>query len=824
MQDFELLGQFYLGKAYDPVAGAVSDDIVLYDAKDLTTHGVIVGMTGSGKTGLAVSIIEEAAIDGVPVLAIDPKGDLGNLLLAFPDLSPADFRPWVDEQEAARKGMTADAYAAETAATWRKGLAAWGQDPARVARYRDAARATIYTPGSTAGVPLTVLKSFAAPPPAVRDDAEALRERVVATTSGLLALLGLDADPVRSREHILVATLLEGAWREGRDLDVAGLLRAIQQPPFDRLGVLDLESFFPAKDRTALAMALNGLVASPGFSAWTQGEPLDVGRLLWTPEGAPRVSVVSIAHLSDAERMFFVTALLSEVVAWMRAQSGTSSLRALLYMDEVFGYFPPTANPPSKGPMLTLLKQARAYGLGVLLATQNPVDLDYKGLGNAGTWFLGRLQTERDKARIVDGLEGASAAAGAFDRARLEATISGLKNRVFLMVNAHDDAPTLFQTRWALSYLRGPLTKPQIQALTAARRDAGPAAAAPSAVPYGARPAPAAPTAAAGGGAPGAGPGATAVRPVVPPDVVEVFLPAAPGGGGHRLEYRPGVLANAKLHYVDAKAGVDVWEAVAVRAPLPDETALDPWDAAEVLRAAPTTARAPDAGATFSALPGSATRAKTYAAWQKALEEWLFRTRPLSVYRCAELKEASRPGETEGDFRVRLGQLLRERRDREVEALKRKWEPKVTALADRVRAAEERVAREQSQASQQKLQTTLSWGATILGAIFGRGKIASAGTIGRATTAARGIGRASKEAADVTRAEEGADVLRARLAELQKQVEDEIAALRTATDPGSLALDEVRVAPRKGDLSVGTVALLWTPWRVLPDGTSEPAR
>ncbi|MFO0932703.1 MAG: DUF87 domain-containing protein [Planctomycetota bacterium] len=823
MKDFELLGQFYLGKPYDLAAGATVDEPVLYDAKDLTTHAVIVGMTGSGKTGLAIGMLEEAALDGVPCIAIDPKGDLGNLLLAFPDLAPADFRPWVDEGEAVRKGMTADAYAAETAAKWKKGLGDWGQDPARVARYKAAAQATIYTPGSTAGVPLTVLKSFDAPPASVADDPEALRERVTSTTSGLLTLLGVDADPVKSREHILVSNLLEHAWREGRGLDVGGLIREIQQPPFDRLGVLDLESFFPAKDRFGLAMTLNGLVASPGFAAWSQGEPLDVARLLWTADGKPRVSVVSIAHLNDAERMFFVTALLNEVVAWMRGQSGTSSLRAILYMDEVFGYFPPSANPPSKTPMLTLLKQARAYGLGVVLATQNPVDLDYKGLGNAGTWFLGRLQTERDKARIVDGLEGASAAAATFDRARLEATLSGLKQRVFLMVNAHDDAPTLFQTRWTLSYLRGPLTKPQIQALTTDRPRSA-AAPAAAAVPSGAGARAVAPgepppvPTIAPREAPAAAAGA---RPVLPPDLTEVFLPARAAAGGYRLQYVPNVLATARVHYVDPKSGIDQWETLAVRAAVPGDLATDPWDAADVAPSAPDVVRQPEAGAGFGALPGAATRWKTYQGWQKALEEWIYRTRSLTAFRCPALRLVSRPGEAEGDFRARVAQTLREQRDVEVEVLRKKYEAKVTTLTDKIRAAEERVAREQSQATQAKVSTTLSWGAAILGAILGKGKLASAGTVGRATTAARGLGRSAKEKEDVARAEENVDVLKARLDDLQAEIADAIGKIQGGSDASSLEVLSVKVAPRKGDLSAGTVCLAWVPHRVNPDGTLE---
>src|SRR5688572_13719423 len=475
--DFERLGSFYLGQLLGG-DGAPTQEPLLVDAKDFTTHAVCLGMTGSGKTGLCVSLLEEAAIDGVPAIAIDPKGDLGNLLLTFPSLAPEDFRPWVDETEAARAGRSPDEHARAAAEQWRRGLADWGQDGARIARLRDAADIAIYTPGSSRGRPLSVLRSLAAPPEAQRADAEAMQERVGAAASSLLALLGVEADPLRSREHILLANVIEQAWREGRDLDLPELIRRVQRPPFERVGVLDLESFFPAKDRQALALTLNNLLASPGFAAWTEGEPLDVGRLFHTPEGKPRLAILSIAHLDDRERMFFVTLLLGEVVAWMRAQSGTQSLRALLYMDEVMGFLPPSAAPPSKAPMLTLLKQARAFGLGVVLATQNPVDLDYKALGNTGIWFLGRLQTERDQARVLEGIEGGAAARGrGFDRRELERVLAGLGKRVFLMHSVHEERPVLFATRWALSYLRGPLTLAEIARLRPplrpARRAAG---------------------------------------------------------------------------------------------------------------------------------------------------------------------------------------------------------------------------------------------------------------------------------------------------------------------------------------------------------------
>ncbi|MEM8547906.1 MAG: DUF87 domain-containing protein, partial [Pseudomonadota bacterium] len=396
MSGFEKLGAFYLGKRIDETSGEMSDELVLYDSKDLNTHAVIIGMTGSGKTGLGIGMIEEAAMDNIPVIAIDPKGDMGNLLLTFPNFRTEDFVPWVNAQAAATQGETVEQFAASQAKLWKDGIASWGQDGKRVRALRDKVDMALYTPGSTAGIPLSVLERFTAPPAALQDDQDLYRERIQATATSILALLGINADPVTSREHILIANLLDHEWQAGRDVDLAHLIGLIQRPPMTQIGVMAVDTFYPDKDRLALAMQLNNLLAAPGFEAWMQGDALDAGRLFYTPEGKPRVSVVSIAHLSDDERMFFVCMLLNELIAWMRAQPGTSTLRAVLYMDEIFGYMPPVANPPSKHLLLTLLKQARAYGLGLVLSTQNPVDLDYKGLSNTGTWMIGRLQTERD--------------------------------------------------------------------------------------------------------------------------------------------------------------------------------------------------------------------------------------------------------------------------------------------------------------------------------------------------------------------------------------------------------------------------------------------
>ena len=801
--DYEKLGVFYLGKEFDPAANAIKDDLVLYDAKDLTTHAVCVGMTGSGKTGLCLSLLEEAAIDGVPAICIDPKGDLGNLMLAFPELRPADFQPWVDPSDATRKGLTVEELAAKTADTWRKGLAEWQQEPARIARLRDAVDINIYTPGAETGLPLSVLRSFAPPPAELLADSAALRDRVGAVVSGLLSLLGRDADPIQSRDHILLANILDTTWRSGQSLDMAGLINAVQKPPFDKVGAFDLDTFFPPKDRLGLAMAINNLLASPGFATWMKGEPLDAQRLLYTPEGKPRLSIISIGHLSDTERMFIVTLVLNEVISWMRNQSGTSSLRAILYMDEIFGYFPPTANPPSKIPMLTLLKQARAFGLGCVLATQNPVDLDYKGLANCGTWLIGRLQTERDKARVIEGLESALAGTGSMDRSTLDKLMSALTQRVFLMRNVHQDAPYLMKSRWALSFLRGPLTGPEITRVMAGKRGAAAPASTSTASPSAA---PAATSAAA----------PVTARPAIPGDVTEYFLEGR--SGQPAAEYRPMVMGLAKLHFVDAKLGLDQWDTTAWLAPLGDDGKSVDWAAGSAhpdLKA--RLSKSPATGAAFADLPGAAMRAANYTAWGKSLTSHLYEQTRAEVFFCDAIKLASAPGEDEAQFRVRLAQSLREKRDEAVEALRRKVAPKLATLQDRVARAEDKVQREQAQLSQQKMNTAVSVGAGILGALFGR-KAVSVGTIGRASSAARSASRIGRESQDVARADESLEVVRQRLADLQAESESEIAALAASFEGEAVALREVSVTPRKSDIAVGQVALVWAPFRKDGDG------
>lgn len=805
MTDFEKLGQFYLGRKHDLASGETStDQPVMYDAKDLTTHAVCVGMTGSGKTGLCLSLLEEAAIDGTPAICIDPKGDLGNLMLAFPDLAPQDFQPWVDPQEAGRNGMTVPEFAQKIADMWRNGLAEWGQDASRIQRFKDAAEVAIYTPASSAGRPITVLKSFNAPNDQVRSDSDALRGRIMSAVSGLLALLQIDADPISSREHILLSNILDYFWRSGQNVDMGSLIRSIQAPPFNKVGFLDLESFYPSGDRFKLAMTLNNLLASPSFAAWLEGEPLDIQHLLWTPEGKPRLAIISIAHLSDQERMFFVTILLNEVLTWMRGQSGTSSLRAILYMDEVFGYFPPTANPPSKLPMLTLLKQARAFGLGCILATQNPVDLDYKGLSNCGTWFLGRLQTERDKMRVLEGLEGAAATTGSpFDRQQMEQTLAGLGSRIFLMNNVHEDAPTVFRSRWALSYLRGPVTRQQIELLMAPLKAAAPSAAPPHKSSSAPAPRFAAPQAELP---------SQITRPVLPPGIAEYFLPSHVQA--EQFVYRPALLGQARIHFIDAKNGIDLWDPVTLIRLAGESIPSDPWLEADEWDEADIPKLLPEpeiSNAAFREIPADLTQKKPYTVWTTALKNHLYRDRKLVVFACEELKEASHPGESEADFRIRLRHTAREERDRLVEKLRRKYATKFSTLDDRIRRAEQKIEKEKQQKSSKTLSTAVNFGTSVLGALFGR-KLGSATNVTRAGSVLKSASGIAAEAEDVRNAEEQYEALRQDREELTATVEAEAGEIVSQFDTDVMKFQSLEITPRKTDTVVDRVALLWLPY------------
>ncbi|NBW96970.1 MAG: ATP-binding protein [Planctomycetia bacterium] len=792
--DIEGLGLFYLGRKCETATGKVGPEPLLVDARRFTTHAVCVGMTGSGKTGLLIDLVEEAAIDGIPTLVIDPKGDLANLLLAFPDLAPSDFLPWVEADAAKRDGITLEALAERTAAKWKDGLAASGQAPERIARLKAAVDMAVYTPGSRAGRPLAMLESLEAPAAQVLADPELRRERIESLVSGILALAGIDAEPGRSREHVLLSAIVDALWKSGQKVDFGALVRAIPAPPVERVGFLDLENFYPAGDRFQLASRLNTVAAAPGFEAWLSGEPLDVGRLLWTAEGKPRVSVVSIAHLNDAQRMAFVTLLAGQAVAWMRSQGGTSSLKALFLMDEVFGYVPPTANPPSKGPILTLLKQARAFGLGVVLATQNPVDLDYKGLSNAGIWFLGRLQTARDKARVLDGLEGAASSAGrSFDRGRLDKLLSGLEQRMFLLHSVHDDEETVFQTRWTLAYLRGPLLREEIKRLMAGDVEPGLATPPPPMLER--------PDAAGIAGGP---------RPILPPGVREVFFaPRKSLGPDAAVRYEPAILGRARVRYAKAAARIDVDREVICLAPAGDSVGESAWEAAETLPEPPEVEPAPRTGS-FASLPSTLAGPKGYAALATALKGHLARTAKLVVYSAPALDAVSRPGESEADFRLRIAQRAKEWRDEQIDDVRGRYAQKIATLADRIERARQKVEREKAEAKNQSLQTYVSIGSAVLGALLGR-KMASSTTIGKAATSMRSASRAARQQADVAHAEESLSTLEERRLALEEEVEAELERIRIDADPARVVLETIDVPARKTDISVDDVVLAWIP-------------
>ncbi len=781
MPTFENPSAFYLGKLYDPSTSKVKDEPLLYNSKDLTTHAVCVGMTGSGKTGLGITLLEEAALKGIPSIIIDPKGDMGNILLSFPGLSAEEFKPWIDQGEAARKGKSLDAYAEEVAKTWASGLAEWGESGKDIQRFKDSVSMEIYTPASRAGIPLSILNTFEAPTKELALDQETLRERILSTTSSILGLLGISADPIKSREHILISTIISKMWQEGKNIDIAGLINQVQNPEFDKIGVLDIDTFFPVKERKALSINLNNLLAAPGFQTWMEGEPLDIQKLLYTSENKPKISVISIAHLNDSERMFFVTLFLNQLIAWTRKQSGTSSLRAIFYMDEIFGYFPPIATPPSKLPMITLLKQARAFGLGMVLSTQNPVDLDYKGLSNCGTWFIGRLQTARDKLRVMEGL--AAASNGEIDSKAIDKLMSGMNNRVFIMRSIYEKEPVLFQTRFALSYLRGPLTLTQIETLTKdnkknyknnhimAELDKKNAS----------------------------------ERPVVT-TIPQYFI--NPPKTSSTVSYRPFFAGFSKLHFIDKKYNIDDWVNSYLVVETDDGKTLQ-WETAEDHK--DLKSRLSKTGvdnATYQEIPPALLTDKKILDFRQDLTAYLYQNTVCKLLECKDLDMVSEPDESEEDFRKKIAPSLKSYQNEQILKLRAGYDKKIATLKDKIRRAEEKKNTQQQQSLYQKFEAGLSFLTTIIGAMFG--KKLNQTTINRAGTTFRRMGRIGKESQDVTNSEETLTVLQQQLQDIQVQLNDDIAKV-TAIDVANLKLDEVTIRPRKTDIVVDEIALIWWP-------------
>ncbi len=799
-EDYEALGKFYLGRNYDLAEKKLEDELVLYDSKDLVTHGVVLGMTGSGKTGLCFALLEEAAMDNIPAIVIDPKGDISNLLLTFPNLAAEDFRPWINEDDARKKGISPDEFAANQADTWRKGLADWGQSPERIGSFRDKVDLTVYTPGSNSGVPVSILSSLEVPGQQILDDNELFSERIESTVSSLLSLIGVDADPIQDWEHILLSNIFSHCWQDDIGITLETLIRYIQTPPFDKIGVMGLDTVCPEKERLGLAMKMNNLLASPGFSTWLNGDPLDIQRMLYTPEGKPRISIFSIAHLSDTERMFFVSLLMNQMLGWMRAQSGTSSLRALLYMDEIYGYLPPTANPPSKKPMMTMLKQARAFGVGLLFATQNPVDLDYKALSNIGTWFLGRLQTERDKMRVLDGLSGASASQNqSFDRKEMENRLSALGARVFLMNNVHDDGPETFHVRWVMSYLRGPMSRKQIQLLMADKRQATEKKTKPSETSQ-APPVTSIPAQVSTKKPP---------RPQLPRGADEYFVPAGPGASGENIQYKPALIRLGEARYADAKKSINSTRKVTLINPIEGGQQSINWNKNLELPhevQANQLSREPLNKASFGELPNELVQSKLYTSLKKELIDWLYSNDSVTLFHSPMASMYSAMDESENDFRTRLMHSARELRDEKVADLQKRFEKKIQSQEGGVRRALDHLAEQKGQSTNAKMDTALRVGSALLGAVFGKKFSMSKGR-----TAMSGASRAWKESGDVGRAEKKVGRLKEELAELEAKAGREIADLKKAIDPMNEKLEQVRLTPLKKNCTAKSVGIVWFP-------------
>ncbi|SHO47215.1 ATP-binding protein [Desulfopila aestuarii] len=786
---YEKLGLFYLGRELDAAHLAPSPAPLLYKSNNLTTHAAIIGMTGSGKTGLGIALIEEAIMDNIPSIIIDPKGDMGNLLLTFPGLRPDDFQPWIDPKEAARKGLGVEEYAAKTATTWREGLSAWDQGGERIGELKARTEMTIYTPGSTAGVPVSVLGNIAAPTTEVLDDLDTLNSLINSTVTSLLTLIGVQSEPLQSKEHILLSSILLHFWRKGEDLQMEQLIGTIVSPPFDKVGVFPLDTFYPQSERMGLAMSFNNILASPTFSAWLTGEPLDIQRLLYTEEGKPRSAIFSIAHLSESERMFFVTMLLGRFIDWMRRQSGTSSLKALLYMDEIFGYFPPIANPPSKKPMLLLLKQARAYGCGVVLATQNPVDLDYKGLANIGSWFIGRLQTSQDQERVAEGIAGGSG--GTLAIGEVKSLLSGMKGRQFLLRSAHLDAPVLFETRWVMSYLRGPIAASDIRMLMAGSANVTTTVSQP----------------ATDGLAESAVPGEYGSRPVLSPDISQYY--AMQNVVSDKVVFEPWLFATGKVRFVNTTKNIDEVRQVGRRIYLSQELRRFDWLEAEetLIKLADCGQSAPE-GSQYYPLPAAISGARNLQTFDKGFRDYLYHNERLELQRVAALKLESRPGESVGDFRVRLQDVLREKKAAAVEKLQKSYGIKQQRLEDQLQKAMYRLEKEQLDVKTKTVDTVLSFGVAVVGALFGR-KAISTTSISRTASGMRSAGRVVKEKADVQRAKEQMAELQQALKEFSSEIEQQAMAIGEDFAIERYEMEPVMVKPKKSDIYDVEVAILW---------------
>jgi len=769
---YEKLGLFYLGKDVDKETLEPGEALTLLKNKNFTTHAAIIGMTGSGKTGLGVGLIEEAAIDNIPTIVIDPKGDMGNLCLTDPAFDPKHFEPWVTDEAKAKEQEPA-VYAQKIAKMWQEGIESWGQDAERVARFSEVPK-TIYTPGSNAGIPVNILSSLEAPPAEIMEESDLFAAYLKSTASSLLSLVGVDADPLESKAYILVAQIITQAWFNDEPLSIETLIGRIINPPFDKIGVLALDDFYGPEARFRLATKFNSLLANPSFASWLQGESLDIQKLLYDDNGKAKIAIFSISHLNDNERMFFVTLLLNKYIAWMRRQSGTSALKTLLYMDEIYGFFPPTKNPPSKEPMLLMLKQARAFGVGVVLSTQNPVDLDYKGLSNIGTWFIGRLQTTQDIDRVIDGLGGKIGTS--YDKKEIKTLLANLKKRTFFLKSAHLDDIRLFATRWVLSYLKGPLKRQEIAALMEAQKIKFQAVAPQSHKRK--------ETA------------STHTIQTIDSSIVQYFEPDPTGENS----YIPTLGSKATVHFFQQRRGIDLVEEVDLHLWLDESMVTLPWEEAEEealpFEKFPTMA---PSEATFATIPEIILEDKALKKAIRELKEHLYREKSLTLYRIAKPKLESKVGESRADFMVRVQDVLNEKKEAEIEKLQERYDKKEKRLQDRLSRAQARVEKEEADSTSSMIEA----GIAVLGALFGR---SSTTKIGRAVSKSSKI---LKERGDMTRAEAQVAQILEEIEALEYELEEKIDEINEKYMADNYEISEIKIKPRKTDIDVALCALVW---------------
>lgn len=781
--DYENLKLFYIGK--EKIDGQNFAPLV-YKNKDLTTHAAIIGMTGSGKTGLGISLLEEAAIDNIPSIIIDPKGDMGNLLLTFPNLQGSDFEPWIEEQDAINNGLSVAELALKTAQTWKSGVEADFQNQERIQKLKDSADFTIYTPGSASGVQISILSSFKAPSIEVLEDHELLVSLITSTVSSLLSLID-EKDDSSSKESILISTIFMNSYSKQKDLSIEELISFIVTPPFAKVGIFDLETFFPQNERLKLALKLNTIIANPSFKSWIEGEPLDISNLMYDENGKAKVSIFSIAHLNDSQRMFFVSLLLNQMVSWMRRQEGTSSLKALLYMDEIFGYFPPNANPPSKQPMLTLLKQARSFGVGIILSTQNPVDIDYKGLANIGTWFIGRLQTKQDKEKVIDGLS--SAVEGKIDKNEIENLLSNLEKRTFIMKNINEDGIKVFQTRWALSYLKGPITKEQIKFLMANKISN-----ISSIKPQITTPKEQGQKSTSQQNSP---------KPLIPNILEQKYLYSSQSDSYYLQGY---LVFKCSVHFADSAKNIDLTNELNYKFYLQKEAQNINFEELEefTLNSFETTQRV---NSNYYETPVFIQNEKELKQIQKDFTDFTYRTNKLSLFKNDTLKIVSKQNESLTDFRIRIQDRLNEKIDEQLENLQIKFKKTNDTIEDKLNKLFDKLQKEQLQASATTTDTIISIGTSLLGAFFG--KSTSASTLGKVASSAKGANKILKERNDVKYVESEIQQLQIQKEELQKTLEDEISKINEENKISNFQIEEIFIKPRRTDIFNVKLELLW---------------